>query len=327
MTLNKEYIKSEITRLFLSGYSQEKISGDLSVSEGTVSSIVNEIVNSDDSIPLQRQIAVIVNKNGIDLKEVAANIRWKNRVKLMSLDEEKIEKLLDAMELLFKKNDVDPQTAADCIYSISVIMLKNHIQPDRLKEEVESKNEELVATNKKIKEKNKLLEDSNTKIDSMLIKNNLKEENINLFLKISEVLELYGLDTPEFFKLGRAIKDFKSLGWDVNHIISQYEEIESLKNTKEKLEKKIQKYELILEKYRRMQREEESRWSIHHHAFNIFSNLIAGGLRPEDIFKICLILKNDFSENLISELIEDIHTYGSISSARIKIEREYEKVI
>ena len=44
-------------------------------------------------------------------------------------------------------------------------------------------------------------------------------------------------------------------------------------------------------------------------------------------FKICLILKNDFSENLISELIEDIHTYGSISSARIKIEREYEKVI
>src|SRR5438093_7770840 len=107
MTLNKEYIKSEITRLFLSGYSQEKISGDLSVSEGTVSSIVNEIVNSDDSTPLQRQIAVIVNKNGIDLKEVAANIRWKNRVKLMSLDEEKIEKLLDAMELLFKKNDVD----------------------------------------------------------------------------------------------------------------------------------------------------------------------------------------------------------------------------
>jgi hypothetical protein len=109
-------------------------------------------------------------------------------------------------------------------------MIKNHIQPDKLKEEVESKNEELLATNKKIKEKKKLLEESNTKIDSMLIKNNLKVENINLFLEISEVLELYGLHTSEFFKLGRAIKDFKSLGWDVNHIISQYEEFESLKN-------------------------------------------------------------------------------------------------
>lgn len=118
MTLhNKEYIKSEIIRLFLSGYSQEKISGELNVSEGTISSIVNEIVKSDDSIPLQRQIAVIINKNGIDLKEVAANIRWKNRVKLMSLDEEKIEKLLYMMELLFKKNEIDPQTAADCIYA------------------------------------------------------------------------------------------------------------------------------------------------------------------------------------------------------------------
>lgn len=204
-------------------------------------------------------------------------------------------------------------------------MLKNDIQPDKLKEEVESKNEELLATNEKIKEKKKLLEDSNTKIDNMLIKNNLKEENINLFLEISRVLELYGLDRSEFFKLGRAIKDFKSLGWDVNHIISQYEEIESLKNTKEKLEKKTQKYELILEKYRRKVREEESRLSIHHHAFNIFSNLIERGLRPEDIFKNCLILKNDFSENLISELIEDIHTYGGISSARVKLEREYEK--
>jgi hypothetical protein len=187
-------------------------------------------VNSDDSIPLQRQIGVIVNKNGISLKEVAANTRWKNMVKLMSLDEEKIEKLLYAMDFLFKKNEVDPQTAADCFYAISVIMIKNHIQPDKLKEEVESKNEELLATNKKIKEKKKLLEESNTKIDSMLIKNNLKVENINLFLEISEVLELYGLHTSEFFKLGRAIKDFKSLGWDVNHIISQYEEFESLKN-------------------------------------------------------------------------------------------------
>jgi hypothetical protein len=187
-------------------------------------------VNSDDSIPLQRQIGVIVNKNGISLKEVAANTRWKNMVKLMSLDEEKIEKLLYAMDFLFKKNEVHPQTAADCFYAISVIMIKNHIQPDKLKEEVESKNEELLATNKKIKEKKKLLEESNTKIDSMLIKNNLKVENINLFLEISEVLELYGLHTSEFFKLGRAIKDFKSLGWDVNHIISQYEEFESLKN-------------------------------------------------------------------------------------------------
>jgi hypothetical protein len=86
----------------------------------------------------------------------------------------------------------------------------------------------------------------------------------------------------------------------------------------------MERYELMLEKYRRKQKEEESRWSIHHHAFNVFSNLIEGGLKPEDIFKICLILKNDFSENLISELIEDIHTYGSISSARAKIEREYE---
>jgi len=63
MTLiNKTWLKQEIIRLFLSGESQENIAVQLNISVGTVNNFVNEIMKSDDTIELQRQIAIISKK-------------------------------------------------------------------------------------------------------------------------------------------------------------------------------------------------------------------------------------------------------------------------
>ena len=57
MTLiNKSWLKSEVLRLWLSGDSQEAIANELKISVGTVNSLVNEIMKSDDTIDLQRQL-------------------------------------------------------------------------------------------------------------------------------------------------------------------------------------------------------------------------------------------------------------------------------
>jgi hypothetical protein len=62
-------------------------------------------------------------------------------------------------------------------------------------------------------------------------------------------------------------------------------------------------------------------------AFKVFSSLIQDGLKPEDIFNNSFILKNDFSNNTVSQLIEDIRTYGGLALAKFKLEREYNKKI
>ena len=50
MTLiNKSWLKSEVLRLWLSGDSQEAIADQLNISVGTVNSLVNEIIKSDDT--------------------------------------------------------------------------------------------------------------------------------------------------------------------------------------------------------------------------------------------------------------------------------------
>lgn len=82
MTLNnKNWVKNEVLRLYLSGHSQENIAKELNISVGTVNTFVSEIIQSDDTIDLQRQIAIVSKKNGIDIRDIAANLRWKNLIK------------------------------------------------------------------------------------------------------------------------------------------------------------------------------------------------------------------------------------------------------
>ena len=60
MTLNnKRWLKNETLRMYLSGDSQESIANILKISVGTVNALLNEILKSDDTIDLQRQIAII----------------------------------------------------------------------------------------------------------------------------------------------------------------------------------------------------------------------------------------------------------------------------
>lgn len=51
-------------------------------------------MKSDDTIELQRQIAIISKKSGVSIAQIAANMRWKNRIKQIALDDRKIENFL-----------------------------------------------------------------------------------------------------------------------------------------------------------------------------------------------------------------------------------------
>ncbi|HJR85136.1 MAG TPA: hypothetical protein VJ772_07190 [Nitrososphaeraceae archaeon] len=95
MTINNTWLRNEVVRFYISGEPQDKIANKLKISTGKVSSLVNEIIKSDDTIDLQRQIAIIAKKNKTSIKQIAANLRYKNLIKLNLLDETKSEKFLN----------------------------------------------------------------------------------------------------------------------------------------------------------------------------------------------------------------------------------------
>jgi DNA-binding NarL/FixJ family response regulator len=73
MTLaNKNWLKNEALRMFLSGESQKTIVNQLKVSDGTVSNLITEIIRSDDTGALQRQIAIVAKKERVSIPQIAA---------------------------------------------------------------------------------------------------------------------------------------------------------------------------------------------------------------------------------------------------------------
>jgi hypothetical protein len=65
----------------LSGYSQEEISRELNVSEGTVNAIMQGINASDDMLRLQHEITLVSKKSGQSIKELASNMAFANAIK------------------------------------------------------------------------------------------------------------------------------------------------------------------------------------------------------------------------------------------------------
>jgi DNA-binding Lrp family transcriptional regulator len=327
MTLtNKSWLKNEILRLYLSGDSQENIANKLNISVGTVNNLVSEIVKSDDTIDLQRQIAIVAKKNGVDIMQIAANLRWKNKIKQSSLDDRKIEKFLDAMDILFNKYSISPTTATNQLFSLIEIMLRDNVEPHRLEDEIKSKNIELKRINAQIEIGEKLLEETKTRVEIEQARLRVKEIILEQFAQVSLMLELYNCPgiSSEYGMVARAMVDFKNLGYDPKAIVAKYEESESLTKMNKKIEAKLQESEKALESYRRKLDEVEARWKDYGNAFEIFSSLVKDGLSAEDIFMAAHILKNDFLKMDREQLLQDIRTYGSIAAARRKLQRGYE---
>jgi hypothetical protein len=327
MTLiNKSWLKSEVLRLWLSGDSQGAIASQLNISVGTVNSLVNEIMKSDDTTDLQRQIAIVVKKDGVKIKHIATNLRWKNLIKQSSLDDRKVEKLLDAMDALFNKYSISPPAAANQFYSIIETMLRENKEPHKLEEELKLKISELRKIDNEIETINKLLEESKAAVEEEQKILKIKEKDLDQFRQIIQLLELYKYPeiSTEYGAVTRAMIDIKKMGYDPKIIVSKYEEFESLEKANQKLKEEYLEAEGMLRHYKHKLDEEEARWKDRANSFEIFTRLIKAGLKDEDIFMAVDILKNDFPQSGIKQLIEDIRKYGNIAAAVWKLKREYE---
>lgn len=325
MTLvNRAWLKQEITRLFLSGESQESIAIQLNISVGTVNNFVDEIVKSNDTIELQRQIAIISKKKGVNINEIASNLRYKNIVKQSALDDRKIERFLDALEIWGNKYNIPPVQLANHLSSIIEITLRENIEPHQLEEAITSKIGELREINEEIAASKKSLEETKASVEKEQRNLKIKQKDLDQFRQVSRNLELYEL--PEIaFEYGdvtRALIDMKNMGYDPKVIVSKYERFRSLTKANEILESKLQQKEKTLQDYSRKSDEEEARWKDYGNAFESFSRLRKAGLKEKDIFTAVEILKNDYTQGEIHQLLEDIRIYGSVSAARSKLERE-----
>jgi transposase len=269
----------------------------------------------------------MVKKNRVNIKQIAVNFRFKNLVKQSSFDDRKMEKFLDAMEILINKYSIPSSDAASLLFSIIETMLRENIEPRKLKEEIKSQIAELREIGNQIETSKKILEETKATAEEQRKKLKEKQKDLDQFHEISMLLEVYKYPeiSTEYGALVRAMIEFKKLGYDPKVIVSKYEEFESLTKANEELEAKLKDSEQLLQHYRRKSAEKEAKWKDRGIAFEIFARLIKNGLKEEDIFMAVNVLKNDFPQSEIKPLLDDIRTYGNIAAAKSKLKREYEE--
>jgi len=262
----------------------------------------------------------------VNIKHIATNLRWKNLIKQSSLDDRKVEKFLDVMDSLFNKFSISPPAAANQFFSIIETMLRENKEPHKLEEELKSKIIELRKIDNEIETINKLLEESKAAVEEEQKILKIKEKDLDQFRQIIQLLEMYKYPeiSTEYSVVARALIDIKKMGYDPKIIVSKYEEFESLEKANRKLKEEYLEAEGMLRHYKHKLDEEEARWKDRANAFEIFTRLIKDGLKDEDIFMVENVLKNDFPQSGIKQLIEDIRTYGNIAAAVWKLKRDYE---
>ena len=242
------------------------------------------------------------------------------------MDDRKVEKFLDAMDLLCNKYSIPPSVAANQFFSIIETMLRENKEPHKLEEELKSKIIELRKIDNEIETINKLLEESKAAVEEEQKILKIKEKDLDQFRQIIQLLEMYKYPeiSTEYSVVDRALIDIKKMGYDPKIIVSKYEEFESLEKANRKLKEEYLEAEGMLRHYKHKLDEEEARWKDRGIAFEIFTRLIKDGLKAEDIFMAVNVLKNDFPQNGIEQLIDDIRTYGNITAAKWRSKRKYE---
>ena len=326
MTLVNNWLKNEILRAFISGESREAIASQLKVSVGTVNSLVKEILKSDDTADLQRQIAIVAKKQGVSLKQIAANLRYKNLIKLNMLDERKSEKFLNAIDTLCNKYSIPPSDAANQFFSLIELMQRENVEPHKLEEIIKSSVSELREIERRKDAKRKSFEDTKLKVDEDMKRLKIKEKQLAVFGQIMSMLEMYDYSefSSENFAVARTLIDIKEQGFDPKVIVSKHEEFVSTTEEIKRQKTILREFEKIMRHYQRKQDEEEAKWEDHGKAFQSFTDLKRDGLKDEDILTVVHIIKNDFPQRTIKQLIEDIRTYGNIAAAISKLKGENE---
>ena len=197
-------------------------------------------MKSDDTIDLQRQIAIVAKKNEVKIKDIATNLRWKNLIKQSSLDDKKVEKLFYAMDALFNKYGIPLSAAANQFFSIIETMLRENKEPHKLEEELKSKISELREIDNQIENSNKLLEETKARVEEEQKRLKIKQKDLDQFRQVSQLLELSESPefSPEYGTVARALADMKEMEYDPKIIVSKYEEFESLAKANQKLKEK-----------------------------------------------------------------------------------------
>jgi hypothetical protein len=314
-------VSEKILQAWLLGVPRDQIAQSMSVAEGTVTNVVEFYKQTEHSLDLQRQIAVIVRKTGTDINQLASNLRWENALKRKGSESERVIQFITDLHKEFDLSGMNESDAVSAIVQIADIVTTEKIPMMALSAHLEKEYAELERVERDLAKDKEALERSNAEVGAALLRNKVTQDKIKRFSWKEKTLQHYGLSIGDLTRTVIFIRNLKQRNYDTSLIISKLSHIVSLEDRLVELDKECENYEINLEHYKMKLKAAEDYWGVHEASADLYANAVSMGVSPRNIFDAVTIFGNNLYYTP-QELIRDLETYGNIRAALFKRSRE-----
>jgi DNA-binding XRE family transcriptional regulator len=312
---DKEWLSHQTIRLSLSGHTQEQIARELHVSEGTVNAIIQELINSDDTLVLQREIAIVSKSSGISIKQIASNMAFANAIKAMAYENDRHESVIRAIDsICIRDGSFNPDAIATIFMQFCEMVLKNNTSPINVYRDIQSKYREFDNANKQLEDMKIKLKQLKVDLDLEYEKHRITGLILQKFLSLKKDFEEVGLNFDKRDEILNFLRNLKQMHTNPKKIINEVKRVSSLKVHKLSLIEKCEKIEKILENYKKEIELQKRSTGFLYPAVELVTNLLQRGNSPESILKLFEILSKHPDLSLV-QFAYDIETYGGIKAA------------
>ena len=178
-------IKQKVIRNWLSGLTRDEIANKVGISEGNVSSIIQEIKDNIPDIDLLRELAVGLKKNGYNLNLFAPAYRQRMMLYDRGLSDDQIDELIQLVDEHCYRRGIEIATFIDRISTLSLFS-KKYGRPveelDLLKQEKEMEigAKEMLIFNLSVAliDKKQELQEIESRIEAALAKEGVTQQDI-----------------------------------------------------------------------------------------------------------------------------------------------------
>jgi hypothetical protein len=324
---NRDWLVAQITRMYLSGFPQEEISIELKVSEGTVNAMMQEVCASNDMLKLQHEVAVVLKKSGLSIKELASNMAFANAIKKLGFEQNKIDLILKAIDSLCRQDgSLEPDTVATLLTQTFDLILKNQISLAELPKEIVRIYSGLNELNEEINQTKKSLTELKNQRNKALAEYSLTLKELENFARLRGSFEEAGLDFENREVIHNVLCNIREMDYDAQNLIEEVKNIRVIKLTKSELQRKCEELEKNLEIYQKKEHELQRNWSFLFPAIEVIKELLRRDENPVTIYNIFDVLSKHQPYLSINDLAKDIDTYGGIEGAIFKKKRELENL-
>ena len=144
-------IRKRVIQQLLQGVSRGEIARKNDISDGTISAISWEGSEDDPNFDLQRELAIMLKKEGLTLNSFASSVRLKKQLENKGIHEGQIDSIIEQIDVHCFKLGITPEQLVENIQKVSALSENLGISLNELPQMIAAENEKLETLKKEVK--------------------------------------------------------------------------------------------------------------------------------------------------------------------------------